>query len=1378
VAEWRYADYLAVKEDFIPVFTEEADRIHKWSWKAFIPHQQMKELLEKLIAALDRERIDEIKSFWLTGAYGTGKTFASFVAKHILEDDLAEVEEYFNKYESISCLWPRFKKLREKNNKYMVIYRSGAGHITTDRRLLLEVQQAITERLRALGYETFTAGIMDQMVEKLTGEGSIISVNWDMLFTKHRGRFRMAARAEDVVEALKRKDLEVGEIVAQVLEDENVALADSPTAVKEWLKEVIAKNNLGGIVFIWDEFTEFFNRNRNVTTLQELAHATQEMPFYLFVVTHRALQQFTSLDDENRRKLQDRFHNCRLEMEEVTAYTLLGNAVVALPGKEKEWEDKRETLWQGVERLLLHLNILGTDKLKKGELKKLVPVHPYAAYLLSYISKLYSSSQRTLFNFLKSDEPGGFQWFIKDNPRDEWYWLTADCLWQYFFENKNDAMELSEALSYVLSYYENIKEKVTNEEELRILRVILLLIALSRQQSERSSLHRPRFSTLKSVAFRGTSLEHRIEEIVRKLEGERLILVSDLGNDREFLLPGTRIDDNILSDGKKWVEQNKAFEKVIKQPCDEGGFKTDLEEMLSFTGAAKLRYPVQILAAKELKQRGVQAVNTSYKPYQVEVVLVLGCQDEDLYGIEEVAERITRELGCCLVVSEKAFGQKRWAAWSEQCVNAYCYNEMRDHVQKKYHENQMQKLNNDWLGEVKTGGFKIFFRSKEWNRNGINSLTEILEEIGDQAFPAGPEKISTTNTLYERPFGEKVAKKGLGIEKANDMPYREVVQNLQVIGLWEARDLANYSRHPLGQMQRAVDEFFARHGNKVRLVELWEELQKPPFGLMPSPIGLLLFARLLKKYVEGYYLYEGSNPQPLNPDRLAEILNQVVKGQRTAENYSIHHMSPEGEKFCELGRNLFVLSPEKTSYPEEARKNMREKLRLLGYPLWTIAYLQEGEDADFRRAIAALQGVLSYDREELKDEDMKEIVAIVIPQVRKIAANLDPTRMQQGMEKFWDLNEPRLRSFMSTLNLNAHDMREKLRGLLEEDVYLWKEEKVKEKLPEIVAELELVNALNELCGGKAQDINEASRYFRNVWFKSKLPLACFKKEQLKEVAEAIAFLEKVVSDPRQAVKEKRADEIREKASKLRELLQDIPSLIIRLVKEYTGQEINFDDAEEIYRSLPDLSHQAEVEVKVELERALSSLKRNKVIVDLERKWKEITDSSSPEEWSEKHRVPIQWVLLERGFLEFFDRFKERRNLCREEVEKMLSFLESKRGDMAVLRDEQSILKKFVDVAAGEYAALVDEEAMARNLRDYVYQEMGGRVDKWLLQQSRLLNLVRQWINSNYRGVFYHRVEEVLASISPEELKEFVCKLTAEDSLIGMRLLAAFNRREG
>ncbi len=93
---WRYTDYLTVSEDFVPVFTEHEDKNNKDNWKSFIPHTHMRDMLETLIIALERGHGGgDKRSLWLTGAYGTGKTYASFVIKHLLEDPLEEIKEYF-----------------------------------------------------------------------------------------------------------------------------------------------------------------------------------------------------------------------------------------------------------------------------------------------------------------------------------------------------------------------------------------------------------------------------------------------------------------------------------------------------------------------------------------------------------------------------------------------------------------------------------------------------------------------------------------------------------------------------------------------------------------------------------------------------------------------------------------------------------------------------------------------------------------------------------------------------------------------------------------------------------------------------------------------------------------------------------------------------------------------------------------------------------------------------------------------------------------------------------------------------------------------------------------------------------------------------------
>lgn len=69
---WKYNDFIYVSEEFIPAFSEEHDKGSRW--KFFIPHEHMRILLEKLMAALERGSPGDNRSFWLTGPYGTGKT--------------------------------------------------------------------------------------------------------------------------------------------------------------------------------------------------------------------------------------------------------------------------------------------------------------------------------------------------------------------------------------------------------------------------------------------------------------------------------------------------------------------------------------------------------------------------------------------------------------------------------------------------------------------------------------------------------------------------------------------------------------------------------------------------------------------------------------------------------------------------------------------------------------------------------------------------------------------------------------------------------------------------------------------------------------------------------------------------------------------------------------------------------------------------------------------------------------------------------------------------------------------------------------------------------------------------------------------------------
>lgn len=87
----KYSDAIRIREtkSAYNIQTEENNE-----WKNFIPNDQFNEILQKVIGSVSNKIIDEHRSFWLEGTYGTGKSHAIAVIKHLLCDPIQEIDDY------------------------------------------------------------------------------------------------------------------------------------------------------------------------------------------------------------------------------------------------------------------------------------------------------------------------------------------------------------------------------------------------------------------------------------------------------------------------------------------------------------------------------------------------------------------------------------------------------------------------------------------------------------------------------------------------------------------------------------------------------------------------------------------------------------------------------------------------------------------------------------------------------------------------------------------------------------------------------------------------------------------------------------------------------------------------------------------------------------------------------------------------------------------------------------------------------------------------------------------------------------------------------------------------------------------------------------
>ena len=75
-----YKDYFQIDENYFPCVNESAINAGL-KWDEFYPHSTFIDLLRKTERVLSRQ---EKRSIWISGAYGTGKSYAAFALSKLL----------------------------------------------------------------------------------------------------------------------------------------------------------------------------------------------------------------------------------------------------------------------------------------------------------------------------------------------------------------------------------------------------------------------------------------------------------------------------------------------------------------------------------------------------------------------------------------------------------------------------------------------------------------------------------------------------------------------------------------------------------------------------------------------------------------------------------------------------------------------------------------------------------------------------------------------------------------------------------------------------------------------------------------------------------------------------------------------------------------------------------------------------------------------------------------------------------------------------------------------------------------------------------------------------------------------------------------------
>lgn len=244
------------------------------------------------------------------------------------------------------------------------------------------------------------------------------------------------------------------------------------------LDHLLRSNGKGGTLVIFDEMGKLLEHAASVDGdahfLQELAEAANRSEGRLIVVgiLHQAFDDYSSrLSREVREewlKIQGRFVDVQLSPTAAEQIDLLSRAIVA--DGAPDTRNAAET----VARAMVGMRI-GAETIA-AQLARCSPLDPLVAALLGPLSKRrFGQNQRSIFGFLGSAEPHGFQDFLQAGSHGLY---RAWMLWAYLRANLEPSIMASpdgHRWALAVEAVERCEAKAADETTLAIVKTIALL---------------------------------------------------------------------------------------------------------------------------------------------------------------------------------------------------------------------------------------------------------------------------------------------------------------------------------------------------------------------------------------------------------------------------------------------------------------------------------------------------------------------------------------------------------------------------------------------------------------------------------------------------------------------------------------------------------------------------------------------------------------------------------------------------------------------------------------------------------------------------------------------------------------------------------------
>ena len=934
----KYSDIIHINEKFIPVFDLENEENDQY-WSLFIPNDKFRTILSSVIDSMDVS--NQKNPVWLQGTYGTGKSHATAVIKHLLCDKT--IPEDFD-LES-KQLTAKLERFREKNNVFPVVLK-GTSNINDSRTFKYTVQTAVKNALNKADMRVTVPSEFDNMV-KLLKEGSISLKESDL-----EGTNLEAFEFEELIMRLENQESEILLEIENILLDKNLGVS-THESIDKWLVKIKDELNkeygIDYLMIFWDEFTNalnLLNAEEVLLEVQNIAEAKNK-GVSLFIVSHRTRSTQIDFNEEKFNKIMDRFVRIKYTMEPIATYELMQRSIK----KDSGWEDVKNRFVDVITPLIERISEYEGPNVKTA-LEKLYPIHPYTAYLATFVAQTIGSTERSIFKFLHDDIDYGFRSFINTFEINQRYFLTADYLWDFFYNEFEDHED--EKIGSAVKRFKLYREKLSEEGEdyLVVFKVILLLNILYKMaQLGKESLAIPSIENINNV-FIGSIYENKVDSVLEYIEEEGII--------------------NPTPDGIFELTTNTLPADQVKKAIDDFKKGLTLNKLLDVTKLSNIKTSITKRAVREIEINVVGGDIKENKlkndldkgmfknPGYLHVILFLCKTENEVISLREKIESVLK-IGLLedivVVISDAILGEKNLDKYVEYKARASVAKMHNYDEDAALSEKQSSKYLDMWINDIKRKPITWYLNKEDGRSANLNTFVDKLKgDLSKNIYSKGLENIDRTlksKNLWSNSIAKAQAERFMTSKTFDEL--QELVTGMHKPSLDILKDnTGNYivdnslklidnapDNHPVVELQDFVDKTLseAQKKGKFNLGKELMLLYSAPYGLYPNNLNIPALCFVLRKYVNKLYDSKGNSLDAISmKNKVINIFEFWSKGKKEQDLY-VRFGTENEKKLTELVNNIFNLDLDSNNQSiDTVRWELRAWIKNNKTPLWLLKY--------------------------------------------------------------------------------------------------------------------------------------------------------------------------------------------------------------------------------------------------------------------------------------------------------------------------------------------------------------------------------------------------------------------------------------------------------